>query len=85
MLRIENTAGRAVVTGDVIHHPLQVVEPSLQVEGETDPAMALRTRLRLLEACAEDSALLLTAHFPTPTAGRIGRTSGGFRFACEDA
>jgi glyoxylase-like metal-dependent hydrolase (beta-lactamase superfamily II) len=85
LVRIENTFGRAVVSGDVIHHPIQILEPTLHVEGEHDTAQATRTRQRLLERWADSGALLLPAHFPAPTAGRIARAMGGFRFDCEAA
>jgi len=83
LLRAGNRHGQAVLSGDVIHHPLQFVDPSLHVVGEYDVAMATETRRRLIETHADTGALLLPAHFPAPTAGRIVSTGGGFRFEFE--
>ena len=82
IVRIRNDFGAAVLSGDVIHHPIQILEPRLYVEGEHDTAQATRTRERLIEDCADTGAILLPAHFPDPTTGRIVRSSGGYRFEC---
>ncbi|HLG88035.1 MAG TPA: MBL fold metallo-hydrolase [Alphaproteobacteria bacterium] len=82
VVHLQNDFGRAILSGDVIHHPLQIFQPALHVEGEHDSAQATRTREMLIEQCAETGALLLPAHFPAPTAGKIVRRDGGFRFDC---
>lgn len=85
VIRIRNDFGTALVSGDVIHHPIQFLETGLHVEGEHDVALATRTRERLIEDCVECRALLLPAHFPAPTAGRIARSDGGLHFDWEAA
>jgi glyoxylase-like metal-dependent hydrolase (beta-lactamase superfamily II) len=70
--------------GDVIHHPIQFHEPQLSNNGDVDPALALASRNRMLQLCVDDKSILLTGHFPAPTAGFV--TGGGdrFRFRYED-
>jgi hypothetical protein len=41
------------------------------------------TRTRLVEEHAELGTRLLPAHFPSPTAGRIRRHNGAFRYEFE--
>ncbi len=78
--------GAAVLCGDVIHHPVGIHEPQLYSIGDADRALAERTRRRLLEHCAGSGALLLPAHFPSPTAARVHDAGGGrFCFAFDDA
>jgi glyoxylase-like metal-dependent hydrolase (beta-lactamase superfamily II) len=75
----------AVLSGDVIHHPIQFVEPALANLGDIDPAMARRTRQSLLAAACANQSLLLTGHFPSPTAGLVVAAGDGFRFAFNAA
>ena len=76
-----------VFTGDIIHHPVQVLNTGWNCMGCIDPAQAAATRLRLLERCAESGATLFPGHFMAPHAARIERTAQGFatRFLCEAA
>lgn len=61
----------AVVTGDLIHSPLQLRHPALAMQRDFDPAVATATRVRFLERYADTQTLCCTSHFPTPSAGRI--------------
>jgi glyoxylase-like metal-dependent hydrolase (beta-lactamase superfamily II) len=83
VIHAKNAHGHACFAGDVIHHPIQAVEPSLHVAGEWDTDLASRTRARVLAACADTDTLLLPAHFPSPTAARVVRGADGFRFAFD--
>ncbi|MFN8643556.1 MAG: MBL fold metallo-hydrolase [Candidatus Binatia bacterium] len=56
----------ALFSGDNMHSPMQVFEPSWNSAFDLDGAQAERSRRAILEACAERDALLLPAHFPAP-------------------
>jgi glyoxylase-like metal-dependent hydrolase (beta-lactamase superfamily II) len=71
----------AVMTGDLIHSPLQARFPQLSTRFDTDRAEAAVTRRTFLERYCETETLCCTAHFPSPSVGRIGRWGDGFR--CE--
>jgi glyoxylase-like metal-dependent hydrolase (beta-lactamase superfamily II) len=76
---IESRGQRAVVTGDVMHTPLQVALPELTASPfDADPAHATETRKRFLDAHEETDCLLFGTHFPPPTAGYV-RGSGNQR------
>jgi glyoxylase-like metal-dependent hydrolase (beta-lactamase superfamily II) len=62
---------RAVLTGDVIHHPLQLVDLSLSQGGDADPAQAEATRRALIERTVDTDTYVLTGHFPAPSAVRF--------------
>lgn len=70
----------AVLTGDLIHSPLQARYPEMSMRADTDPQQAAVTRRRFLECHCEANTLLCTAHFPSPSRGRLQRWDGGFRF-----
>jgi glyoxylase-like metal-dependent hydrolase (beta-lactamase superfamily II) len=70
----------ALLTGDTIHHPIQVAKPHWHSPADVDPSMSTRTRRGLIDRYADTDTLLLSAHFPTPTAGRIISHGQGARF-----
>jgi glyoxylase-like metal-dependent hydrolase (beta-lactamase superfamily II) len=80
VLHARNEAGGALFTGDVWHHPLQLAEPSLTIFVEQDVAMGRATRGRLIDRHCDTDTLVMAAHFPSPTAGRIVSHADGFRF-----
>ncbi|MGJ5022035.1 MBL fold metallo-hydrolase [Bradyrhizobium oligotrophicum] len=71
----------AVLAGDLIHTPLQLGLPELSPKFDVDPKQAAVTRRTFLERYCDTATLCCTAHFPSPSVGRIGRK--GSAFACE--
>ncbi len=82
-VRVRGRGREAVMTGDLMHHPLQCAEPWLSSCFCVDPAHSARTRRAFLQRHAGTRVLVMPAHFPTPSAGRIVRAADGFRFAFE--
>ncbi|MEU9118911.1 MBL fold metallo-hydrolase [Streptomyces sp. NPDC048506] len=74
------TAG-ALITGDAIHHPVQLPHPGLTSCVDIDPGQAAATRRRLLASLADTDTLVLGSHFPAPTGGRVTSQSGAYRLA----
>ncbi|MEV6551342.1 MBL fold metallo-hydrolase [Streptomyces sp. NPDC051597] len=74
---------RALITGDSIHHPVQLSHPHVHSCVDIDPAQAIRTRARLLDTLADTDTLLLGTHFPRPTAGTVRRDNGRYRLHAE--
>lgn len=70
----------AVLSGDLMHHVLQCAEPDLSSCWCVDRAHSRRTRRAFLEQYADSGTLVMPAHFPTPSAGRIASAGRGFRF-----
>ncbi len=73
----------AVFTGDIMHSPLQTLHPELSPKFDVDPAQAAVTRRRFLERYCDTETLCCTAHFPSPSAGKIRRKGNGF--TCDAA
>ncbi len=74
----------AIMTGDMIHHPIVFLEPTLETKHDFDKEQNNRTRKRVLERLADTKDLLLTAHFISPTAGRVCSCASGFSFKFLD-
>jgi glyoxylase-like metal-dependent hydrolase (beta-lactamase superfamily II) len=71
----------AVITGDLIHSPLQARYPELSMRVDYDAKQAATTRRNFLASYCDTSTLCCTAHFPSPSVGHIKRWGEGFR--CE--
>jgi glyoxylase-like metal-dependent hydrolase (beta-lactamase superfamily II) len=74
---------RCVITGDVLHHPIQVGHPDWTGRGDLDPDVARATRRELLADAATTNALVLGTHFAGTSAGRVLSTPVGYRFVPE--
>jgi glyoxylase-like metal-dependent hydrolase (beta-lactamase superfamily II) len=77
-LVIESGGERAVITGDMIHTPLQIAEVELSSSFDYDRAAAADTRQSFLERYSDD-ALVIGTHWGGPGAGRIRRDADGWR------
>jgi glyoxylase-like metal-dependent hydrolase (beta-lactamase superfamily II) len=74
---------RAVMCGDVMHSPVQCLHPEWTAWPDWDPDQAKRTRRAFMERHCDTDTLILTAHFPLPSAGRILPEGDAFRFAFD--
>jgi glyoxylase-like metal-dependent hydrolase (beta-lactamase superfamily II) len=71
----------AVFSGDLMHTPLQTHYPELSPKFDVDPAQAATTRKSFLERYCDTDTLCCTAHFPSPSTGKIRRSGVGFTCA----
>ncbi len=75
-LLLESGGERAVLIGDVAHHPAQVQETSWGPRFDEDSQAAARTRRRVMEQLESESPLVIAGHFPAPGFGRVVRLEG---------
>lgn len=78
---VESDGTRAIISGDAIHHPVQLTEPEWGTGPDVDPALAASSRAALVDLLADTDTLLIGSHFATPTAGYVRTTGGDVRFA----
>ena len=84
-VRIASKGEEAVITGDVMHHPVQCAEPGWASNFDVDPDAARSTRRAFLERYAGRPVLVLGTHFATPTGGRVVRDGEVWRFDAPGA
>ena len=82
-IHLENPGGKAVFSGDLVHHPLQIPEAQLSTIFCTDMELSAATRQAFVERHADTNTLILPAHFADETAGRIVSTAEGCRFSFD--
>ncbi|MBB3979546.1 glyoxylase-like metal-dependent hydrolase (beta-lactamase superfamily II) [Rhizobium azooxidifex] len=73
---------KAVFSGDIIHHPIQVYFPSWNSAACEAPEQAVPTRIGVLENLSETGTWLMPVHFARPFCCRVGRPQEA-GFVCE--
>ena len=79
-VRLASRGKDAVMSGDLIHSPVQCAEPDWCSAACFDKEQSRKTRWQFLEECAETGRFVLTAHFPSPSVGHVTRHGQAFRF-----
>jgi glyoxylase-like metal-dependent hydrolase (beta-lactamase superfamily II) len=82
VLRLNSGTDRAAFVGDLLHSPLQIVEPDVCPCLDEDEQTARVSRRRVLDSVADEHALLLPAHFPS--AGAVELRRDGDRYAITE-
>ena len=81
MLNLKSGEETALMSGDVIHHPLQLIRPDWSSRACEDPHLSAVSRTQMLERIADTNTLLCPAHFGSPTMGHvISHATDGFRY-----
>jgi glyoxylase-like metal-dependent hydrolase (beta-lactamase superfamily II) len=70
----------AVITGDMIHSPLQARYPELGMMSDYDSAQAGESRRNLFGRFCDTSTIMCTAHLPSPSTARVVRWRDAFDF-----
>jgi glyoxylase-like metal-dependent hydrolase (beta-lactamase superfamily II) len=80
-VRLRSAGAEAVITGDLMHHPIQCGDPAIGSRFDVDPRVAFNTRLRFLREQADRDVLVLGTHFAAPSAGWVVSAGAAWRFA----
>ena len=81
VIQLNDGRRAALMSGDVMHHPVQIERPHWASEFCVDPDHANVTRRELLERIVDSGTVLLAAHFPAPTAMHVISRGDGFFYA----
>jgi glyoxylase-like metal-dependent hydrolase (beta-lactamase superfamily II) len=81
LLHAKSKQAHGVFSGDVIHTPVQVADPSLSSRFCSDPVLSSATRRKICEKYAGTPSVLFTGHFPAPSANRIIALNNSFGIA----
>ena len=70
-VHIMSGEAEALITGDVMHHPIQCCEPEWESNFDSDAEHARATRREVLERYSDTDVLVIGTHFAGPGAGHI--------------
>ena len=73
----------AVMCGDMLHNTVQLAEPDWSPNFDHDLTQSRATRKRFLDTHCETDTLILTAHLPSPSVGRIVPRQGAYDFTYD--
>jgi len=74
----------ALITGDMIHSPLQGKYPDMGMMADYDSGQAGRTRRQIFDRFCEAPTIVCAAHFPAPSTSRVRRWGDGYKFVALD-
>lgn len=77
---IESQNKKAFISGDILHHPCQILHPEWSSAYDTLPDVAIETRRNIYKQLADADILFIGSHFPNPVAGRITHQNGDYIF-----
>ena len=78
-VRISSGGQEAVITGDMMHHPIQVRYPEWDDVFDTDGPLAKKTRRAFCERYADTGTLIFGTHFASPSVGKIVKKGEEYR------
>ncbi|MBJ8344370.1 MBL fold metallo-hydrolase [Antrihabitans sp. YC2-6] len=79
-LTIESQGEVGFITGDFIHHPIQIARPSWSSQSDWDRGISAERRREFLEYVADGDVLLFGTHFAGHSVGRIVSDDNTFKF-----
>jgi glyoxylase-like metal-dependent hydrolase (beta-lactamase superfamily II) len=72
--------GDALITGDMIHSPIQGRYPELGMRADYDSGQAGQTRRKVFDRFCDTSTIMCMVHFPSPSTARVRRWGDGYKF-----
>jgi glyoxylase-like metal-dependent hydrolase (beta-lactamase superfamily II) len=82
-VHIRSRGEEAVITGDMMHHPIQLAVPDIHGNFDMDKALGAKTRRAFIERYADKKVLIIGSHFCEPTAGWIVRDGTAWKLATK--
>jgi glyoxylase-like metal-dependent hydrolase (beta-lactamase superfamily II) len=68
---------RAMIIGDLAHHPVQLTETAWEMAFDMNKKLASETRERMAQRLEQEGGLTIGGHFPAPGFGRLVMIDGG--------
>ena len=78
VLRLESGTDRVLFVGDVVHSPLQIIEPDHDTCLSEDQVEASRSRHRILDQAVTTNSLVVPAHLGAAWAAEVTRSNGTY-------
>lgn len=83
-VHVRSRGQEAIITGDMMHHPLQCAVPEYPDKFDHDMPHACETRRAFVAKYGSSDVLIIGSHFPDPTSGRIVPDGSGYCFEAAE-
>jgi hypothetical protein len=80
---IQSRGQSAVITGDLMHNPIQIAVPTREARFDMDKSQAAQTRVDFVQRFGDAPTLVIGSHFSEPTAGHIVRDGDRWKLQTE--
>jgi len=80
LIHARSSGTHGIFSGDLFHHPIELVRPTMAFFADFDAALTGQTRRQVFEEYADTDVRFFPAHFSDPTAGRIRTDKDAFRY-----
>jgi len=80
---IRSRGEEAVITGDMMHHPIQLTDPERHGNFDMEKEVGGRTRREFVERFSNTKTLIIGSHFPDPTSGWIVPEGNAWKLKIE--
>jgi glyoxylase-like metal-dependent hydrolase (beta-lactamase superfamily II) len=80
---IRSRGEEAVITGDMMHHPIQFIDPQRHGNFDMDKDQGGRTRQEFVDRFSGQKTLIIGSHFAGPTSGWIVRDGNAWKLRTE--
>ena len=84
VVNLKSGKAAATLSGDVIHHPVQLAHPEWSSMACEDPNLSHASRRALIDRLADTDTLLAPAHFATPSRGHIVSKGDAFGYRVQE-
>jgi hypothetical protein len=76
---IQSRGQSAVITGDLMHNPIQIAVPATEARFDMDKTAGARTRVEFVERFTDSDTLVIGSHFSDPSAGHIVKDGAAWK------
>ena len=83
-VRLSSAGVDAVITGDMVHHPIQFVAPHWAMSADGDVVLASQTRRSFRDRYADSGVRIFGSHFAGSSCGHLIQSGDSFRFDAID-
>jgi glyoxylase-like metal-dependent hydrolase (beta-lactamase superfamily II) len=80
---IRSRGEEAVITGDMLHHPIQFIDPQRPGNFDMDKEQGGRTRQTFVDRFTDTKTLIIGSHFADPTSGWLVRDGKAWKLRTE--
>jgi glyoxylase-like metal-dependent hydrolase (beta-lactamase superfamily II) len=80
---IQSQGQSAIITGDMMHNPIQIAVPATEARFDMDKSQAARTRSEFVNRYTGTNTLVIGSHFSDPSAGHIVRDGAAWKLKTE--
>jgi glyoxylase-like metal-dependent hydrolase (beta-lactamase superfamily II) len=82
-VHIRSQGEEAIITGDMMHHPIQLAVPDQPGNFDMDKERGAKTRRAFVERYSDQKVMIIGSHFCDPTSGWIVRDGAAWKLSLK--